>query len=99
MGRKDRSVARSGHRLAHVLALLRIEPVEALAVGLAAIGIGGGDAGAIELRRCERQLIALLRRARFPRPLHVEPLALAPATSERAIDIDGDAELGAFRRQ
>src|SRR6516165_7091431 len=70
--------------------------VEPLAVGLAAMGIGRCDAGAIELRGRERQLVALARHAHLPRPLHIEPLALAPGACERAVDVDVDADLGAF---
>src|SRR5580704_3890149 len=80
----------------HLLALFLVEPVEGLAIGLAAIGVGGLDAGAIELRGRERQLIALARRAEFPRPLHIETIALAPGARERAIDIDVDAKIGAL---
>src|SRR5215467_10758721 len=47
--------------LQHLLALGLGELIEALAVGLAAVRVGGGDAGAIELRRSQRQLIALAR--------------------------------------
>src|SRR5712691_7903516 len=43
--------------LQHLLALGFGELIEALAVGLAAVRVGGGDAGAIELRGCQRQLI------------------------------------------
>src|SRR5262249_25621070 len=63
------------------------------------MGIGRCDAGAIELRRRKRQLIALARQAYLPRPLHIEPLALAPGAAERAVDVDVDADLGAFRRE
>src|SRR5690242_5737476 len=64
--------------LQHLLALGLGELVEALAVGLAAVRIGGGDAGAVELRGCQRQLIALARHTLLPRALHVEAVALAP---------------------
>src|SRR6195256_4012353 len=43
-------------------ALLRRQPVEVLAVGLARPGVGGNDAGGEELPRRQRQLIALRRR-------------------------------------
>ena len=66
-------------------------------ISLAAMGVGGFDAGAIKLGRCQRQLIALARRALFPRPLHIKAVALAPAAGERAVDVDVDAEIGAFR--
>src|SRR6266446_3565823 len=39
------------------------------------------------------------RQAYLPRPLHIEPLALAPGTPERAVDVDVDADLGAFGRE
>src|SRR5262249_58819129 len=32
----------------------------------------------------------------LPRPLHIEPLALAPGARERAVDVNVDADLGAF---
>src|SRR5262249_41047314 len=64
-----------------------------------AIGIGRCDAGAIELRWREWQLIALARQAYLPPPLHIEPLALAPGPRERAVDVDVDADFGAFRRE
>ncbi len=83
----------------HLLALRLVEPVEQLAVGLAAVRVGRRDAGAIELRRRERELIALARRAQLPRPLHIEALALAPGARERAVDVDVDADLGALGRQ
>src|SRR6516225_4683336 len=76
--------------------MLLVEPVEHLAVGLAAMGIGGCDAGAIELRGRERQLVALARHAHLPRTLHIEPLALAPGACKRAVDVDVDAYLGTF---
>src|SRR5215831_12246852 len=63
------------------------------------MGIGRCDAGAIELRGRERQLVALARHAHLPRPLHIEPLALAPGACERAVDVDVDADLGAFGRE
>src|SRR5262249_8015731 len=80
-------------------ALLLVELVEHSSVGLAAIGIGRCDARAIELRRRERQLIALARQAYLPRPLHIEPLALAPGARERAVNVDVDADLAAFGRE
>src|SRR5216683_6900543 len=70
----------------HLFALQRVEEVEGLAVGFAAMSVGRLDAGAVKLRRRERQLIALARHAQFPRTLHVESLALAPAARKRAID-------------
>ncbi len=59
--------------------------------------VGRLDPGAIELRRGQRQLIALARGAEFPRALHVQPIALAPGAGERVIDIDVDAEIRALR--
>ena len=83
----------------HLLTLLFVEPVEQLAVGLAAMRIGRCDAGAIKLRRRERQLVALARHSHFPRPLHIEPFALAPGAGERAVDVNIDADIGAFGRE
>ena len=60
------------------------------------MGVGGLDAGAIELRRRERQLVALARHALLPRPLHVEAVAVAPGAGERAVDVDVDADVGAL---
>src|SRR5262250_272023 len=65
-------------------------------LGAAAMGIGRCDAGAIELRGRERQLVALARHAHLPRPLHIEPLTLAPGARERAVNVDVDADLGTF---
>src|SRR5262249_6693048 len=83
----------------HLLALCFAELVEALVVGLAAMRIGGGDAGAIELRGRQRQLITLARHATLPWALHVEAIAIAPGARERAVDIDVDADVGALRAQ
>src|SRR5262249_3090200 len=80
----------------HLLALLLAESVEALAVGLVAVRVGRLDAGAVELRRRQRQLVALARHAELPRPLQVEAVALAPGAGERAVDIDVDADVGAL---
>src|SRR3954469_25312602 len=88
-----------GERHEHVLALLVIEPVERFAIRLAAMGIGCFDAGAIELRRRQRQLVALAREAELPWPLHVKTLALTPAAGERAVDKDVDADIGALRSE
>src|SRR5450631_2383879 len=59
--------------------------------------VGGLDAGAIKLRRRQRQLIALARSALPPRTLHIEALTLAPGAGKGAIDVDVDAEIGALR--
>src|SRR6202790_5741841 len=59
--------------------------------------VGGLDAGAIKLRRRQRQLVALARSALPPRTLHVEALTLAPGAGEGAIDVNIDAEVGALR--
>src|SRR5665213_276169 len=59
----------------HFLALRRLDAVERLIIGLAAMRVGGLDAGAIELCRCQRQLIALARRALFPGTLHVKTVS------------------------
>src|SRR5262249_24337033 len=83
----------------HLLALLVVEAVERLAVGLAAVRVGGRDPLAVELRRRERQLVALLWRGLLPRALHVEPVALSPGGGARAVDIDVDAEIGALGRE
>src|SRR4051812_20693579 len=83
----------------HLFALLFVEAIERLAIGFAAMRIGGIDAGAIKLRRRERQLIALARNAELPWALHVEPLALAPGARQRAIDEDIDPDLAALRSE
>ena len=72
----------------YFLALRRLDPVERLAVSLAAMRVGRGDAGPVKLRRRQRQLVALARRALLPGSLHIEPVALAPAAGERAIDVE-----------
>src|SRR5713226_9587563 len=59
--------------------------------------VGGLDAGAIKLRRRQRQLVALTRGPLPPRTLHVEALALAPGAGKGAIDVDVDAKIGALR--
>src|SRR6202163_4920423 len=82
-----------GQTSQHLLALRILDPVEGLAVSLEAMRVGRSDPGTIELRRCQRQLIALARRALLPGSLHIEPIALAPAAGECAIDIDVDAEI------
>jgi len=58
--------------------------------------VGGGDAGAIELRGRQRQLVALAWRALLPRALHVEAVAIAPGARERAVDVNVDADVGAL---
>ena len=83
----------------HLFALLLIDTVEGLAVGLAAIGVGRLDTGAVKLRGRQRQLVALVRRAALPRSLHIETVALAPAAGERPINVDVEADVGALRRQ
>src|SRR5215471_14032348 len=80
----------------HLLALLGVKMVERLAIGLAAVRIGRRDAGAIEVGRRKRQLVALVRHALPPRTLHVQAVALTPGAGERAVDVDVDAEVGAF---
>src|SRR3954466_8759085 len=79
----------------NLLALLLGEPVECFAVGLAAMRVGGLEAGAIKLRRRQRQLIALTRHSEFPWSLHVEPVTLAPCACERPVDVNVDADVGA----
>src|SRR5947209_12798306 len=61
--------------------------------------VGRRDAGAIELRGRQRQLVALAWRALLPWTLHVEPVALAPSAAKRAVDEDRNAEIRAARRQ
>src|SRR6266571_990092 len=61
---------------------------ETLAVGLHTVRIGGRNAGAIQIGRGERKLIALARHAQLPRALHVEAFAFAPPAGKRAIDVD-----------
>src|SRR5262249_5249803 len=73
--------------------------VEGLAKGLAAIGVRARDRGAVERGRRQRQLIALVGRALAPQALHIKPVALARGAGGRAVDINGDANLGAARRQ
>src|SRR5215475_10481381 len=85
--------------LQHLLALRFSELVEALVVGLTAVRIRGSDAGAIELRRCQRQLVALARHALLPRALHIEAVTVAPRARKRAVDVDVDADVGALGAQ
>src|SRR3981081_78491 len=59
--------------------------------------VGGLDAGAIKLRRRQRQLVALARGALPPRTLHVEALALAPGAGKGAIDVDVDDDMWPLR--
>ncbi len=60
--------------------------------------VGRRDPGAIELRRRQRQLIALAGHAKLPWPLHIEAIAFAPGACQRAIDVDIDADVGALGR-
>src|SRR5450432_1270927 len=87
----------SGQADQHLLALRVLDPVKWFAVSLAAMRVGGLDAGAIKLRRRQRQLVALARSALPPRTLHIEALTLAPGAGKGAIDVDIDAEIGALR--
>src|SRR5215470_4528817 len=80
----------------HLLLLRLGDPVERLAVALAAMGVGRRDPGTVKLCGRERQLVALARRAELPRPLHVEPFTLAPGAGERAVDVDIDTNIGAL---
>src|SRR3569832_1294863 len=80
-----------------LLPLVSRDPVERVAIGLAAVRVGGRNACAIQLGWCQWQLVALRRGAQLPRPLHIKTVALAPAAGQRAVDIDIDAEIGAFR--
>src|SRR5579871_3452775 len=65
------------HRLAGGLAILRAQPIEVLAIRLAAEIVGRDDAGAEELARRERELIAELGLCLDERPLAIEPRAIA----------------------
>src|SRR5437870_11744413 len=71
---------------------------ETLAVGLHTVRIGGRNAGAIQIGRGERQLIALARHAQPPRALHAAAFALAPPNGQAAIDADVDADVGILGR-
>src|SRR5579872_3015834 len=81
----------------HLLPLVCSDPVECVAVGLAAMRIGCRDAGAVELGRRQWQLVALCRSAEFPRSLHIKTVALAPAARQSAVDVNIDAEICALR--
>src|SRR5258706_809770 len=81
-----------------LLALCGADLVEGLAVALRAVRVGRGDAGAVERRGRDRQLVALVRRSRLPRALLVQALALAPGARESAVDVDGEPYVGALRR-
>src|SRR5262245_49974233 len=70
--------------------------IEALAVGLGAKRVGSRNAGAVQLCRRERKLIALARHAQLPWALHVEALPFTPAAGKRAIDVDVDSDIGAL---
>src|SRR5262249_35747262 len=78
------------------LALALGDFVETLAVGLDAKRIGRCNAGTIQLRWCERNLISLARHAFLPWTLHIKALAFAPAAGKRAIDVDVDSDIGAL---
>ena len=86
----------AGQSRQHLLALCVLDPVEGFAPGLAAMCVGCLDAGAVELRGCQRQLVALARRALLPGSVHIKAVASAPSARERAIDVDVDAEIGAL---
>src|SRR3954452_13246637 len=75
----------------HLLALRVLDAVEWFAENLAAMRVGRLDAGAIELRGRQRQLVALAWLAELPGPLHIQPLPFAPSAGQRAIDVDIDA--------
>src|SRR5262245_2221194 len=79
-----------------LLALALGDFVETLAVGLDAKRISRCNAGAIQLRWCERKLISLARHAFLPWTLHIKALAFAPAAGKRAIDVDVDSDIGAL---
>src|SRR5260370_30399287 len=90
---------RGGEAEQNLLALLLVHPVERLAVGLRAVRVGRRDAGAIELRGREGKLIALVSRALLPRPLHVDPLALAPGAGDPPAALDPQPHTRPFPRQ
>jgi hypothetical protein len=82
-------------RLERVLALLRTEPMEVLAVHLAHPVIGCRDAGADELARRQWVLIAVLGFAFAERPRAVELGAAAEAAGKLAIDENDHAAVAA----
>src|SRR5262245_24852694 len=92
-----------GFSLLHCLqrrrALRLGEPVEVFAVGLARPVVGGGNAGAEELARRERELIAEFRLALGKRAVAIEPRTAAIGTGELAIDEGRDSALAAGGRK
>src|SRR5262249_10454204 len=82
-------------RLERVLALLRVEPMEVLAMRLAHPVVGRCDADADELARRQWQLIAVLGLAFAERPRAIELAAPAEAASQLAINEDDHAAVGA----
>src|SRR5258708_21453952 len=79
----------------HLFPLPFIESVECLPIGLGAMGICRLDAGAIELRRRERQLVTLTRHARLPPPFHLDAAAPAPPPPPRARDEENNTPVRA----
>src|SRR5262245_39274873 len=86
-------------RLERVLALLRAEPMEILAMRLAHPVVGRRDADTDELARRQWQLIAVLGLAFAERAGTIELGARAEAAGELPIDEDDHAAVGAGRRQ
>src|SRR5262245_34134901 len=86
-------------RLERVLALLRAEPMEVLAMRLAHPVVGCRNADSHELARRQWQLIAVLGLAFAERPRAIELGATTEAAGELAIDEDDHATVGARGRQ
>ena len=63
---------------------------EALAEGVLAVRLDVGDRRAIQLRRRQGELVALLGRSFGERPFHVPGGGLSVRTGELAVDEDGD---------
>src|SRR5229473_3011568 len=86
-------------RLQRLLAFLRREPVEVLALGLLRPLVDRDDAGREELARRELELITVFRLCRTERPAAIHLRAAAPGARELSIDEGDDAALGAGWRQ
>src|SRR5712692_9265174 len=87
------------HRLQRSFAVLFRQSVEVLAVGLARPLIGGGNAGAEEFPRRERELIAELGLALREWPIAIEPRAAAISARKLAVDESRDPALAAGGRK
>jgi hypothetical protein len=83
------------HRFQRRFAVGVGEAIEILAVGLARPLVGGGDAGAEEFARIERQLIAELGLALGKRPVAIKPRPTAVSPGQLTIDEGSDAALAA----